>query len=153
MNNLISFKPIAFIKNSRLTPSDDHWLDISTIELIPEVPEEAFLNITMFSHLEIIYFFHLVKPIDQIYAGHPRENPNFPKMGIFAQRKKDRPNPIGLTTVELVSHNGKSIMVKNLDALNGTPVLDIKPVMKEFLPQVETAQPIWVSELMQDYWK
>jgi tRNA (Thr-GGU) A37 N-methylase len=74
-------------------------------------------------------------------------------VGIFAQRKKDRPNAIGLCTVELLEHTGRTIKVKYLDAINGTPILDIKPVIKEFNPSQETKQPDWVADLMQHYWK
>jgi tRNA (Thr-GGU) A37 N-methylase len=72
-------------------------------------------------------------------------------MGIFAQRNKDRPNQIGLSTVELIWHSGRSIGVSMLDAINGTPVLDIKPVFREFRPAVEIRQPDWVADLMKKY--
>jgi tRNA (Thr-GGU) A37 N-methylase len=73
--------------------------------------------------------------------------------GIFGQRKKDRPNTIGLSTVELLEHNGRTLKVKFLDAIDGTPVLDIKPVFKEFQPKTEIKQPDWVADLMKNYWK
>ena len=74
-------------------------------------------------------------------------------MGIFGQRKKGRPNTIGLCTVELIEHNSRTIKVKYLDAIDGTPILDIKPVFKEFQPNGEIKQPIWVGDLMKNYWK
>jgi tRNA (Thr-GGU) A37 N-methylase len=73
-------------------------------------------------------------------------------VGIFGQRKKDRPNQIGLCTVQLLEHNGRTIKVKYLDAIDGTPILDIKPVFKEFQPKGEIRQPIWVADLMKNYW-
>ncbi|MEJ2664769.1 MAG: TrmO family methyltransferase, partial [Spirochaetia bacterium] len=74
------------------------------------------------------------------------------KVGIFSQRKKDRPNHIGTTSVELVRREGRTLIVKNLDAINGTPVLDIKPVFREFLPRGEIRQPEWSKILMKNYW-
>ena len=74
-------------------------------------------------------------------------------MGIYAQRKRDRPNAIGITIAELVKREGNKIWVKYLDAIDGTPILDIKPVMKEFLPTKEIKQPKWSVELMKEYWK
>ena len=74
-------------------------------------------------------------------------------VGIFGQRKKDRPNKIGLCTVALISHTGRTIRVKNLDAINGTPILDIKPVFREFQPKGEINQPTWVADLMKNYWE
>jgi tRNA (Thr-GGU) A37 N-methylase len=73
-------------------------------------------------------------------------------VGIFAQRGKNRPNRIGVTVCRIVSVSGRRIEVEGLDAIDGTPVLDIKPVMAEFLPRGEIRQPDWSSELMKDYW-
>lgn len=116
------------------------------------MPENAFENIELFSHLEIIYHFDRVNNDTVVYAGRPRENPDYPLMGIFAQRKKDRPNRIGLCTVKLLQHNGRMIKVQGLDAINGTPVLDIKPVFREFEVKEDIHQPGWVSDLMKQYW-
>ena len=150
----INFKPIAIVKNSRLVPTDDFWGGIiSEIELAEHIPLEAFNGISEFSHLEIIYYFNKVEPQDIVFSGHPRGSPEYPLVGIFCQRKKDRPNAIGLCTVELLEHCERNIKVKNLDAIAGTPVLDIKPVFKEFQPKGEIMQPDWVSDLMKDYWK
>ena len=150
----IKLKPVAKVINSRTEPIDDHWETIvADIELADDVPTEAFDNIADFSHLEIIYYFDKVKTEDIVFSGRPRGNPNYPLVGIFGQRKKDRPNTTGLATVELLEHNGRTIKVKFLDAINGTPVLDIKPVFKEFQPTTEIRQPVWVEDLMKNYWK
>lgn len=150
----IELEAIAVAKNNREEIKDDHWGDVITeIELLPSVPEIAFDGIDSFSHLEIIFLFDKVSTEKVVFHGHPRGNKNWPDTGIFAQRKKDRPNRLGLTTVELIEKRGRSIFVRNFDALNGTPILDIKPVMREFMPAKEIKQPSWVSELMSDYWK
>lgn len=150
----IKLTPIATVKNSRATPIDDNWEEIvAEIELADHIPTEALENISDFSHLEIIYYFDKVKPEDIVYSGRPRGNPNYPLVGIFGQRKKDRPNQIGLCTVQLLEHNGRTITVKYLDAIDGTPVLDIKPVFKEFQPQGQIRQPNWVDDLMKNYWE
>lgn len=150
----IILQPIATVKNARTEPIDDHWEAIvAEIELADHIPSEAFNNITDFSHLEVIYFFNRVKIDDIVYSGRPRGNPEYPLVGIFGQRKKDRPNQIGLATVELLELNGRSIKVKFLDAIDGTPVLDIKPVFKEFQPKGQIRQPSWVSDLMRKYWQ
>lgn len=149
----IHLTPIATVKNTRTVPTDDYWATIiAEIELAEHLPTEAFNAIAEFSHLEIIYYFNQVKPEDIVYAGRPRGNPDYPNMGIFAQRKKDRPNTIGLCTVELLKHENRTLTVKYLDAIDGTPVLDIKPVFKEFEPKSEVKQPAWVADLMQHYW-
>ena len=150
----IILQPIATVTNQRTTPTDDFWGDtISEICLADHIPDDALDNIEQFSHLEIIYYFNQVEKDTIVFSGKPRGNPNYPNMGIFGQRKKDRPNQIGLCTVELLEHKGRLLFVKYLDAISGTPVLDIKPVIKEFGVQKEITQPEWVSDLMKDYWK
>lgn len=99
----IILQPIATVKNSRKAPTDDFWETvISDIELADHIPNKAFENISDFSYLEIIYYFDKVKPENIVFSGRPRGNPNYPLVGIFGQRKKDRPNTIGLCTVELL---------------------------------------------------
>ena len=146
---------IATVHNSRKEISDDFWGDvISEIQLNDDIPAEAFDAIDTFSHVEIIYVFDKAMNAKIVIGSeHPRENTAWPKVGIFAQRKKNRPNFLGATICEVVKREGSSLFVKMLDALDNTPVVDIKPVMKEFLPQAEIKQPSWVAELMNDYWK
>ncbi|MBL0182216.1 MAG: SAM-dependent methyltransferase [Chitinophagaceae bacterium] len=149
----IHLNPVAAVMNSRKDLSDDFWgTVISEIELNENIPAEAFNGIDEFSHLEIIFYFDKTDGSKIVFNGHPRGNKNWPDVGIFAQRKKDRPNGIGLTIVELIKREGNKIWVKYLDAVDGTPILDIKPVMKEFLPVNEIKQPQWSIELMKDYW-
>lgn len=154
MSSAITLSPIALVRSSRATITDDHWGDVlSEIILDDRFSEDALKNIGDFSHLEIIYWFHGIGD-EQLCTGarHPRGNTAWPETGIFAQRAKDRPNKLGLCTVELVAHHGRRLTVKGLDAIDGTPVLDIKPVMKEFLPRTAIRQPEWAGELMKNYW-
>ena len=150
----IVLQPVAVVKNSRKDLSDDYWGSvISEIELLDSVPADAFTGIDEFSHLEIIFYFSESDKSKAVFKGHPRGNKDWPEVGIFAQRKKDRPNAIGLTIVELLERKGNTISVRYLDAIDGTPILDIKPVMKEFLPGSEIRQPSWSVELMKKYWE
>lgn len=151
---MITLRPIATVHNSRMEASDDHWGDvISEITLDETLPAEALDGVETFSHLEIIYHFHLVAEESVVVgARHPRDNPSWPRMGIFAQRGKNRPNRLGATIVRLLGRAGRTLVVQGLDAVEGTPVLDIKPVMVEFLPREPVTQPDWVTELMRGYW-
>ncbi len=150
----IILQQVATVKNSRTDLSDDYWGNIvSEIELLPHIPVKAFDGIDGFSHLEIVFHFDKADKSKAVFFGHPRGNKNWPEVGIYAQRKRDRPNAIGITIAELVKREGNKIWVKYLDAIDGTPIVDIKPVMKEFLPTGEIKQPAWSSELMSNYWK
>lgn len=152
---MIIANPIGYVRNSRQTPEDDGWGEIESEILINgELGEECLEQIESFSHIEIIYYFHLVNE-QKIETGarHPRNNLGWPKVGIFAQRGKNRPNRLGATIAKLLRREGRTLFVAGLDAIDGTPVLDIKPVMREFLPHEEIKQPDWSIELMQNYWE
>lgn len=151
----IQLTPVAYVCNSRKEISDDFWGGIiSEIKLTDDFLADAFEGLTDFSHVEIIFYFDKADKSKSVTGkAHPRGNTDWPETGIFAMRKKDRPNLLGLTIVKIVKVEGKSIFVTGLDAIDGTPVLDIKPVLKDFLPNEEIKEPVWAGKLMQDYWK
>jgi tRNA-Thr(GGU) m(6)t(6)A37 methyltransferase TsaA len=149
---MIQLIPIGHVRNSRKDVEDDNWGGILS-EIVIEIGEEALQGLEDFSHAEVIFYFDRVDEAKIVSgARHPRNNPNWPKVGILAQRGKNRPNRLGLATVFVIRREGSVLFVKGLDAVDGTPVLDIKPVMKEFLSREEIRQPAWVSELMKKYW-
>lgn len=156
---MITLFPIGKVVNERKDIEDDSWGEIvSIIQLNESFDLNSLKGIEEFSHLEIIYYFDKVDD-SKIISGarHPRNLDHLPETGIFAQRVKNRPNKLGLTTVKLLKAEGRTLHVKGLDAIDGTPVLDIKPVFKQFLPQVtfhdEIKQPDWVNEIMKNYWE
>lgn len=152
---MIGMSPIATVKNARKEVEDDNWGEvISVIELDPAFSEEALFQIESFSHAEIFYYFDRVEESKiETGARHPRNNQEWPKVGIFAQRGKNRPNRLGATIVRILKRQGRQLYVQGLDAVDGTPILDIKPVMNEFLPRETVTQPEWATELMKNYWK
>jgi len=124
-----------------------------TIQLAPGFDPESLVGLTDFSHIEVLYHFHKVDPSGVVKgARHPRDNLAWPLTGIFAQRGKNRPNRLGSTICRLLGIEGARLQVKGLDAIDGTPVLDLKPVMREFLPRGIVVQPAWSEELMKHYW-
>ena len=146
---------VARVQNIRRATGDDNWGGlISEIVLDPSMPDESLDGLETFSHAEIIFHFHLVKEDEIVYgARHPRENHKWPKVGIFSQRGRVRPNRLGLSVVRILRREGRSLFVTDLDAVDGTTILDIKPVMEEFLPRGPVRQPAWSHEMMVDYWK
>ena len=85
-------------------------------------------------------------------ARHPRNNCDWPEIGIFAQRGRARPNRIGVTVCAIVAINRLWLSVRGLDAIDGTPVLDIKPYLSGFAPRGTVREPDWAREIMADYW-
>ena len=150
----IEIEPVAFVRSSRREAIDDEWGSvIAVLELAGGVPEDAMLGLEEFSHAEVLFHFDRVA-VEKIERGarHPRGNTDWPRVGIFAQRGKDRPNRLGSTIVEIRSRSGRTLEVAGLDAIDGTPVIDIKPVLHEFLPRSAVRQPAWATELMRNYW-
>jgi tRNA-Thr(GGU) m(6)t(6)A37 methyltransferase TsaA len=148
-------QPIGFVSSPRVEIDDDNWGDvIATITIDQSVLEaDALVGLETFSHVEIIYLFDQIAPERALTGSrHPRGNPAWPKVGVLAQRAKFRVNRIGLTTCELIKVGENFIEVRGLDAIHGSPVLDIKPFMVEFAPKGEVREPSWVSELMNEYW-
>jgi tRNA-Thr(GGU) m(6)t(6)A37 methyltransferase TsaA len=151
----IEVDPIGYVIANRQDPEDDFWGGTeSCIALTDSLQSDTLDGIDSFSHVEILFVFHQVTP-DKIVAGarRPRNNPDWPSVGIFAQRGKNRPNRIGSTICRVVRREGTCLYVAELDAIQGTPVIDIKPVMAEFLPRGEIIQPQWSRELMRKYWE
>lgn len=153
MTAQINMRVIASVSNDRHDLKDDDWGEvISRITLNDDLSSGLYKGLETFSHVEIMFIFDQLDPNRELpETRHPRNNPKWPRIGVLAQRSVHHPNPIGLCSAEIVGVDGKTLIVKGLDAVNGTPVMDIKPVFREFLPR-DTKQPRWVSELLKDYW-
>ncbi|MGP8058722.1 MAG: SAM-dependent methyltransferase [Acidimicrobiales bacterium] len=149
----VSVEPVGTVASPRSALVDDQWGEVeATITLLPPFSGRSLLGLDQFSHVEVLFFFDRVDPTS-VHTGSrvPRGDPRWPEVGIFAQRAKDRPNRIGLATCQLVSVDGASLTVRGLDAVDGTPVLDIKPYLVEFGPRGPVRQPAWAHELMARY--
>lgn len=147
-------EPIGWVHGTRAEPLDDRWgEEIAEIRLAPRFTADTFAGLAEFSHVEVLFLFHLVEEAEiNASARRPRGRADWPLVGIFAQRGKGRPNRIGMTTCEVVAVEGTTLTVRGLDAIDGTPVLDIKPYMVEFGPRGEVREPDWARELMAEYW-
>jgi tRNA (Thr-GGU) A37 N-methylase len=146
-------RAIAYIRNERSEALDDNWDDVvSTVELAQDVPSESLRGLADFSHVEIVFFADWAEDVPPAaWHRHPRGNEHWPDVGIFAQRNKDRPNRILLTTVAIDEISDRSFIVRGLDGIDGTPVLDIKPVFRWSVPRGELRVAVWSEELGENY--
>lgn len=150
----IILEPIGHVETARQQTTDDFWGgEESTLVLGDEFDADCLRGLEDFSHVEVLFHFDKVDP-EKVISGarHPRNNSDWPTVGIFAQRGKNRPNRIGSTICRVLKCEGRRLWVAELDAVDGTPILDIKPVMAEFQPRGEVRQPRWSQELMKHYW-
>ena len=155
MAEQIGVVPIGIVSSSRSEPIDDGWDSVQATVVLDasRFTPEATAGLGDFSHVEVVYVFDRVAD-DEIQTGarHPRGRTDWPRVGIFAQRGKGRPNRIGVTVCRLLEVDGLSLRVEGLDAIDGTPVVDVKPVMRGFLPRGDVREPEWARELMKGYW-
>jgi tRNA-Thr(GGU) m(6)t(6)A37 methyltransferase TsaA len=152
--NPIAMRPIGWVRSPITAAKDDCWAGtVVSIELDPsQFGPESLQGLDAFSHADILYHFDRIAT-DRIHTGlrHPRGRTDWPAIGIFAQRGRERPNRIGVSTVRIERVEGTRLFVAELDAIDGTPVLDIKPYMEEFGPRTAVRQPEWSRELMKSY--
>ncbi|MBI4512220.1 MAG: SAM-dependent methyltransferase [Deltaproteobacteria bacterium] len=148
-------QPIGVVRSTRKTVEDDNWdAEQGAIELDPACfSAESLVGLDLFSHVAVIYLLDRVSPSKiEVAARHPRNDPRYPKVGIFAQRGKNRPNRLGLTVCRVLGVKGLRIELAGLDALDETPVLDLKPWYDEYGPRGKVEEPAWVAEVMRGYW-
>jgi tRNA (Thr-GGU) A37 N-methylase len=149
-------RPVGYVRGGREVVEDDAWGEVrSRIELDTGVVDPAATKgLGDFSHVEVVYLFDRVNPATVCTgARRPRGRRDWPEVGILAQRAKDRPNRIGVTVCQVVAvSDDGSVEVAGLDAVDGTPVLDVKPYLTGFAPRGEVRQPAWAEELMASYW-
>ena len=152
---MIEVIPIGYVRGGRAKARDDYWArEQASIELDGEqFTTDALAGLEQFSHAEVVFHFHKMDQTKIVStARHPRNNCDWPEIGIFAQRGRARPNRIGVTVCAIVAINGLWLSVRGLDAIDGTPVLDIKPYLSGFAPRGTVREPDWAREIMADYW-
>jgi len=152
---MIEVEAIGRVVGGRADPEDDDWGGVqAVIRLDPQrFGPEAVAGLEEFSHLEVVYVFDRADPAaTESGARHPRGRADWPAVGIFAQRGKDRPNHLGISRAVLLGVDGLDLHVAGLDAIDGTPVVDVKPWMNEFGPRGLVRQPAWATELMKQYY-
>ena len=139
----ITLKPIGTVKSEIKQPTRRDFKDIISEIIIDDNLTEALDNLDEFSHIIIIYWMHRSsgQPPNKV---RPMGKPNLPLVGLFASRAPHRPNPIGKTTVRLLRREGNILKVKGLDAIDGTPVIDVKPYIPGYDSVARAKMPPWV---------
>ncbi len=146
----IKLKPVGIVRNGIREKKREGWETVlSEIVLSPKF-EEGLEGIEEYSHVLVLFWLSRVPPNarGRRLRIHPRSRRDLPRVGIFATRTQYRPNPIGLTQVRLLKRDKNILRVKGLDALNGTPVLDIKPIS----PRTEIPPKIRVPDWYRRLW-
>lgn len=147
-------EPVAHVVGGRTEPTDDYWGATQAIIRVDgaKFPPDATQGLQDFSHLEVVFRFHLTDPTDLHPGARPaRDNPDWPAVGTFGHRNMRRLNWLGVSRCRLIKVDGLDLHVEELDAVDGTPVLDIKPWFAEFGPRGEIRQAPWSHDMLQLY--
>ncbi len=132
----LTFDPIGYVRSPHADtssipkgPGARHEAE-GTLEIRPDL-ETGLADIEGFSHLYVIWAFHEAQGFDLLATPPTDDRPH----GVFSTRSPRRPNPIGLTIVELLGRDGPRLRVRGIDMLDGTPILDIKPYLSSIPPE------------------
>lgn len=153
MTEPIVLTPIGVVRGGRSQIYEDHWgAVVARLVLDPAVLDQAATDgLSEFSHIEVVFYFHQETRVRR-GATHPRGNPAWPQAGVLAGHSPVRPNHLGVSVCALLEVVGLELTVRGLDAIDGTPILDIKPYAAEFQPVGPVREPAWMRELMAHYY-
>ncbi|MER6399271.1 SAM-dependent methyltransferase [Kitasatospora sp. NPDC001603] len=146
--------PVAIVVGGHREPADDYQGGVqAVIRLNPDYPLDAVQGLEEFSHLTVTWHFHLGSPDDvELHARSPRGNPRWPATGTFAHRNHRRPNRLAISYPRLLRVDGLDLHVTDLDAVHGTPILDIAPYFQAMGPRGHVTEPAWPAEMLANYW-
>jgi tRNA (Thr-GGU) A37 N-methylase len=153
----VTLTPIGVVEGGRTEPIDDQWGSVEAVIRLDAArfTGDSLAGLDGFSHVDVVFVFHRVAEADVVAgARHPRERADWPLVGIFAQRGRMRPNRLGVSTCDLVRVDPErlAVHVRGLDAMDGSPVLDVKPHVPAMGPRGAVRVPPWMDELMSGYW-
>ena len=146
----ITLKAIGIVRNGIKQPPEQvpfGWEKVVSDIEVDSSLTEALDGLGGFSHIVVLYWMHQVAAGEMPMKVHPMGKKELPLVGIFATRSPHRPNPVGKTTVRLLQCQGNILKVEGLDAIDGTPVIDIKPYIPEFDSAAKATVPQWITNL------
>jgi tRNA-Thr(GGU) m(6)t(6)A37 methyltransferase TsaA len=149
---VILLKSIGTVKSPITEGNDQDWGKVISEIHVEETLADGLQGLEAFSDILVVFFMHQSTfTVGSDLIRRPQGREDMPLLGIFSQRAKHRPNPIGITAVKLLGIAGNVLTVQGLDAIDGTPVLDIKPYFPAFDCRTDAVVPEWVNRLMKDY--
>ncbi len=142
----MSLKAIGIVRNEVKQPSRRDYAEVVSEIIIDTGLTEALDNLDEFSHLIVLYWMHQLPAGKQLSLKvHPMGKSELPLVGRFATRSPNRPNPVGQAMVRLLQRRGNILKVKGLDAIDGTPVIDIKPYIPGYDSATDAKAPPWIA--------
>jgi len=140
----VSLAPIAVVRNTVFDPRPDGWESVKSDLIFREDLHEALEGLDSYSHLIVVFACHLVPDSAKTQTWQPADT-SVPLRGILASRSQLRPNSVGVAVVKLVRRRRNIVRVLGLDAIDGTPVLDVKPYLPAYDSVPDATAPAWAS--------
>ena len=145
-------KPIGVVRSPIIESLDEGWGSVVSEVHVSEEYAAGLKGLEEFSHAVIVVYLHKADfDLEKHLQRRPQGKEDMPCVGVFAHRARHRPNPIGITAVKVVSVEGNALKVQGLDAIDGTPVLDVRPYYPVFDRRDDASVPTWVDRLMEGY--
>ncbi len=145
----IIVRAIGVVRNEVTQPpgASYNWPEVVSELVIDRSLTDALDSLDEFSHIIVLYWIHRVDTAAKLPMKiHPRGNPSLPLTGLLATRSPHRPNPVGKATVKLVERRDNILRVKGLDAIDGSPIIDIKPYIPEYDSAMDARAPGWTRQ-------
>lgn len=143
----IDVRPIGVVRNNVRDPRPDGWEDVRSDLIFRDDLEGALDGIEAYSHVIVVFAFHVVPEQARAVRLHPRGDASLPEQGVLATRSQLRPSPIGVSVVRLLRRRRTILRVSGLDAIDGTPILDIKPYFPQYDSVPNAEVPEWARRL------
>jgi len=144
----VNLKVIGVVRNDYQRRPEVGWRSTVSEIIVDPTLTDALDGLEEFSHIVVIFWMHQLPATDQVSTKvHPGRRKEIPEKGIFATRTPYRVNPIGSTTVRLLERRGNILKVEMLDAIDGTPVIDIKPYIPRHDLEADAKVPEWLNRL------
>ncbi len=145
-NEPVTLKPIGMVRNGVREPRRQEWANVSSDIILRKELTDALNGIEGYSHVIVLFHLHRVSDEERGRTQcHPRGDERYPLQGVLATRTQHRPNPVGVSVVSLVKRRRNVLRVRGLDAINGTPVLDVKPFIPQHDAPADVRLPDWVT--------
>lgn len=146
--NPITLQPIGFVRSSIIEPRFGGWKEHTSRVVVADTFADALRDLESYSHLMVVFWMHYVCYHKTLHVPQGKEG-LVPEVGIFACRCPARPNPVGCTTVKLIGVENNTLIVQGLDAVDETPIIDIKPVTPQYdcVAMDEVRVPEWIFRL------
>ena len=148
----IVMRPIGVIRSPVKEGIDENWGDVISEVHMDAAFKDGLKGLQAFSHVIVVFYLHKSSfNAAEDLLRRPQGRSDMPTVGIFAQRAKHRPNPLGITAARILEIKENVLFVQGLDAIDRTPVIDLKPYYPAYDLRRDARVPDWVDVLMKNY--